>query len=68
MDKDEIIEKISEHVTTRGGLPHDWYVGVSQNPERCLPVNHKVDLEKEKVPPIFISRYVSRLIPRERTC
>jgi hypothetical protein len=48
MNKDEIIEKISEHIKTRGGLPHDWYVGISQNPERRLPVNHKVDLEKDK--------------------
>jgi len=48
MNKDEIIEKISEHITTRGGLPYEWYVGISQNPERCLPVIHKVDLEKDK--------------------
>jgi len=48
MNKGEIIEKISEHIKTRGGLPHDWYVGLSQNPERCLLGNHKVDLDKDK--------------------
>ena len=48
MNKNEIIEKISEHIKTRGGFPHDWYVGISQNPERRLPVNHKVDMEKDK--------------------
>jgi hypothetical protein len=48
MNKGEIIEKISEHIKTRGGLPYDWYIGISQNPERRLPVNHKVDLDKDK--------------------
>jgi hypothetical protein len=48
MDKDQIIEKISEHIKTRGGLPGEWYVGISGNPERRLSVNHKVDLEKDK--------------------
>jgi hypothetical protein len=48
MNKEEIIEKISEHIKTRGGVPHDWYVGISQNPERRLPVNHKVDMGKDK--------------------
>lgn len=48
MNKNEIIEKISEHITTRGGVPHDWYIGISQNPERYLPLNHKVDLDKDK--------------------
>lgn len=48
MDKVQIIEKISEHIKTRGGLPHDWYVGVDQDPKRYLPANHKVDMEKDK--------------------
>jgi len=48
MNKNEIIIKISEHIKTRGGVPGDWYVGVSQNPERCLPANHKVDMENDK--------------------
>jgi len=48
MDKDKIIEKISEHMKTWGGLPGDWYVGVSQNVELRLFINHGVDKEKDK--------------------
>jgi len=48
MDKSQIIEKISEHITEWGGLLRDWFVGISHNPERYLPLNHKVDLDKDK--------------------
>jgi len=48
MDKNQIIEKISEHIRTRGGLPGKWYLGISQYPEGRLLVDHQLDMEKDK--------------------
>ncbi|MDD1776844.1 MAG: hypothetical protein LUQ65_01655 [Candidatus Helarchaeota archaeon] len=48
MDKGKILDKISEHIRTRGGLPQDWYIGINQFPERRLSIDHKLDLEKDK--------------------
>jgi len=48
MDKGQIIAKISEHIRTRGGIPRDWFIGISQFPEWRLLKSHKVDMEKDK--------------------
>lgn len=45
MDKGQIIEKISEHIRTRGVLPGKWYLGISQYPEGRLLVDHKLDMD-----------------------
>jgi hypothetical protein len=52
MDKGQIIEKISDHIRVRGGVPSDWYISASQYPRRRLLVSHNVDIEKDKY--IFI--------------
>jgi len=48
MNRSEIIDKISEHLKTRGGAPGEWFIGISQNVETRLFVNHRVDKENDK--------------------
>lgn len=48
MFKAQIIKQITTHIRIRGGLPSDWYVGVNQNPESRLLINHRVDIVKDQ--------------------
>ena len=41
--KNEIIAAIEEHMASRGGELHEWYVGIATKPRERLFDNHSVD-------------------------